>query len=166
MNDELSGPDTPSGLEPGEKVPNELRILASSESLGGLRSVHRPATRMARFALKSSRVYRYDLGLVIANGRGGLGLYRYDQITVLKRGDSWFVQRADDVLLRLTKHWSGIGELGLAVEQGAAQAAREAKAAGTGTGTGTGTDPSADTDAGGNAAAGAAKDADGAAGAE
>ncbi|HEX4788171.1 MAG TPA: hypothetical protein VH372_06885 [Actinospica sp.] len=149
MSDELSGgPDTPSGLEPGEKVPNELRILASGESLGVLRSVHRPATRMARFALRSARVYRYDRGLVMANGRGGLGLYRYDQITVLERGGSWFVHRADDVLLRLTKHWTGIEELGRAVEQGAARAAGEAKAAGADAGKAAGTDAAKAAEAG------------------
>jgi hypothetical protein len=111
------------GFEPGEPLPNELRILASTENLGALRSVHRPATRMARFALKNARVYRYDLGVVLSNGRGGLGLYRYDQITVTHPGTVWLLRRRDGVTARLTRHWSEIQALGEAVEQGAARAA-------------------------------------------
>ena len=111
--------DVPGLTEP---IPNELRILASTESLGSLRSVHRPATRLARFALKSARVYLYDQGVVISNGRGGLGLYRWDQITVTRRGSARLLHRADGVTVRLTRHWSDAEALGEAIEQGAERA--------------------------------------------
>jgi hypothetical protein len=106
-----------------EPVPNELRILASGENLGALRSVHRPATMLARFALKQARVYLYERGFVLSNGRGGLGLYRWDQIAVERGGSHLLVHRADGVDLRLTRHWSDSGPLLDAVAQGAAAAA-------------------------------------------
>lgn len=107
---------------PAEPVPNELRILASMESLGTLRSVHRPATRLARFALKSARVYLYDQGVVVSNGRGGLGLYCWDQIVVTRQGSSLLLHRADGVTVRLTRHWSEAEALGEAITQGAQKA--------------------------------------------
>jgi hypothetical protein len=125
MTDELSGP---SGLEAGEKVPNEVRILASGENLGELRSVHRPATLLARYALKSARVYRFDNGLVLANGRGALGLYRYDQIVVQQHNKEWLVQRADGVQVRLSRHWSDIQALGEAARAAVERVAKAAEA--------------------------------------
>jgi hypothetical protein len=110
---------------PSEPVPNEVRILASGENLGRLRSVHRPDTFLARVALKQARVYLYDSGILLSNGRGGVGLYRWDQITVTRHGSALLVHRADGVDLRLTRHWSEAESLTGAVEQGAAAAAAE-----------------------------------------
>lgn len=115
MSDAVAGP--------GEPVPNELRILASSENLGALRSVHRPATAIARFALKQGRVYLYERGFVLSNGRGGLGLYRWDAVTATRRGPALLVRRADGVTVRLTRHWTDLEALTTAIEQGAGPAA-------------------------------------------
>ena len=110
---------------PSEPVPNEVRILASGENLGRLRSVHRPDTFLARAALKQARVYLFERGILLTNGRGGLGLYRWDQITAVRRGPALSVHRADGVDLRLTRHWSEAESLTGAVEQGVAAAATE-----------------------------------------
>ena len=111
-----------------EAVPSDLRILASGENLGVLHSVHRPATLLARFALKQARVYLYDGGIVLSNGRGGLGLYRWDQITAARHGSALLVHRSDGVALRLTRHWSDAEALTRAVEDGVAAAAAAAAA--------------------------------------
>jgi hypothetical protein len=124
MNDDLGleGLGGPRGLAPGEKVPNPLRILAAKENLGNLTSVHRPATRLGRLALKQARVYRYDRGFVLDNGRGGLGLFRWEQSAVTAKGESWLVTRADGAEFQVTKHWSEHRELGGAVAQAVARA--------------------------------------------
>ena len=124
MNDPTPVNDISGPVEP---VPNEVRILASDENLGRLRSVHRPDTFLARAALKQARVYLFDRGILLANGRGGLGLYRWDQITVARRGSALQVHRADGVDLRLTKHWSEFEALVGGVEQGVAEAAAAAR---------------------------------------
>ena len=113
----------PRGLAPGEKVPTQLRILAMNENLGNLHSVHSPATRMARFALKSSRIYLFDKGFVVSNGRGGLGLFRWEHCKVTEQAGTWLVTRTDGPKLRLTKHWTEHAELGRAIAAGAAAAA-------------------------------------------
>jgi hypothetical protein len=110
---------------PTEPVPNEVRILASGENLGALRSVHRPDTFLARVALKQARVFLFERGILLSNGRGGLGLYRWDQISATRKGSAVFVHRADGVDLRLTRHWSEARALADAVEQGVAAAAAE-----------------------------------------
>lgn len=103
---------------PSEPVPNELRILASEENLGELRSVHRPASFPARMAFRRSRVYLYRNGFVLANSRGGLGLFRFDQATVTVRGSALSVQRADGAsFLLLTRHWTDGEALGGTIEE-------------------------------------------------
>jgi hypothetical protein len=109
----MSGPDEP--------VPNTLRILASQENLGSLLSVHRPATRIAKITLKQARVYLYDQGLVLSDGHGGLGLFRWDQVSVAARGVGFQVTRQDGVGFRLTRHWSGFETLGRRLEERAAK---------------------------------------------
>ena len=104
MTDELNGPTEP--------VPNQLRILAAQENLGNLVSIHRPATRLARFALKASRVYLYDQGFVLSNGRGALGLFRWDQVTATEKAGTWLVIRQDGARFRLTRQWTDHEELG------------------------------------------------------
>lgn len=128
MSDELAGLGDlggPRGLGPGEKVPNQLRILAAHENLGRLISVHRSSTRLARIALKEARVYLYDKGFVVADGRGGTGLFRWEQCEVTGKPGSWVVSRADGPKFQVTKHWTDHEELGQAIEQAVAQA-REA----------------------------------------
>ena len=124
MSDDLAGSGLfgPRGLEPGEKVPNQLRILAMQENLGNLVAVHRPATRLARLALKDARVYRYDKGFVVDNARGGMGLFRWEQCAVAAKSGSWLVTRADGPKFQVTKHWSEHRELGEAIEQAVARA--------------------------------------------
>ena len=110
---DLSGLPGPVGVSgPGEPVPNELRILASQENLGGLKSVHRPATRIAKLTLKQARVFLYEHGLVLSDGHGSLGLFRWDQVSVAARGVGFQVTRQDGVGFRLTRHWSDFETLG------------------------------------------------------
>ena len=104
MTDELNGPTEP--------VPNQLRILAAQENLGNLVSIHRPATWLARRALKDSRVYLYDKGFVLANGRGALGLFLHGQVTVSEKAGTWLVTRQDGARFRLTRHWTDYRKLG------------------------------------------------------
>ncbi|WP_034268154.1 hypothetical protein [Actinospica robiniae] len=129
MSDELAGLGGPRGLAPGEKVPNQLRILAMQENLGNLLSVHRPATRLGRLALKESRVYLYDKGLVADNGRGGMGLFRWEHCAVAAKSGGWLVTRADGPKFAVTKHWTEHQALGLAAERAVAQA-RSAESSG------------------------------------
>jgi hypothetical protein len=104
VTDELNGPTEP--------VPNQLRILAAQENLGNLVSIHRPATWLARLALKGSRVYLYDKGFVLSNGRGALGLFLREQVTVSEKAGTWLVTRQDGARFRLTRHWTDYRELG------------------------------------------------------
>jgi hypothetical protein len=95
-----------------EPVPNQLRILAAQENLGKLLSIHRPATWLARRFLKGSRVYIYDKGFVLSNGRGALGLFLAEQVTVTERAGTWLVTRQDGARFRLTRHWTDYQALG------------------------------------------------------
>ena len=104
MTDELNGPTEP--------VPNQLRILAAQENLGNLVSTHRPATWLARRALKGSRVYLYDKGFVLSDGRGALGLFLHEQVTVSEKAGTWLVTRQDGARFRLTRHWTDYRKLG------------------------------------------------------
>jgi hypothetical protein len=104
VTDELNGPTEP--------VPNELRILAAQENLGNLVSIHRPATWLSRIVLRGSRIYLYDQGFVLSNGRGLLGLFLFEQVSVTQRADSWLVTRPDGSRFRLTRHWTDHRELG------------------------------------------------------
>ncbi|HET9168704.1 MAG TPA: hypothetical protein VFN97_04680 [Actinospica sp.] len=97
---------------PSEPVPNQLRILAAQENLGTLISIHRPATWFARRVLKASRVYLFDRGFVLSNGRGALGLFLADQVTVTEKAGTWLVTRQDGARFRLTRHWTEYRELG------------------------------------------------------
>lgn len=115
MNDDLSGLSGPIGLGPGEKVPNQLRILAAQENLGNLVSIHRPATRLTRFVLKGSRIYLYDKGIVLSNGRGSLSLFDWERTSVEQKGGAWLVTRRDGARFRLTRHWTDYAVLGRAL---------------------------------------------------
>ena len=106
-----------------EPVPNEVRILAAGENLGALRSVHRPGTWAARLAFKTARIYLYERAVVISNGRGALGLYPWDEISVVRTGKKWLVTRSDGVTFRVTRHWTDIDSLGKAMEDSAAAVA-------------------------------------------
>lgn len=132
MSDELAGLGDlggPRGLAPGEKVPMQLRVLAMRENLGNLHAVHRPATRLARLALKQARVYLYDKGFVVDNGHGGTGLFRWEHSAVTAKPDRWLVTRADGPKFQVTKHWTEHQALGRAIEQAVARA-RPADSAG------------------------------------
>jgi hypothetical protein len=110
MSDEMPAPNEP--------VPGELRILASEENLGELRSVHRPATFLARLAFRRSRIYLYRNGFVLANARGRLGLFRFDQVTATRRGSARSVQRPDGAtFLLLDRHWTESGALAGAIDE-------------------------------------------------
>lgn len=134
MSEEIEGLGGPLGLAPGEKVPNQLRILAMQENLGNLRSVHRPATRIARLALKEARIYLFDKGVVVANGRGAMGLFRWEQVTVEQKGGAWLVTGPDKARIQFTKHWTDYELLGRTAQQAAARAAAQAEPPADGSG--------------------------------
>lgn len=99
-----------------------MRVLAMEENLGNLHSVHRPATRLARLALKQARVYLYDKGFAVDGGRGRTGLFRWEHSTVATKSGSWLVTRTDGPRFQVTKHWTEHQALGEAIEQGVARA--------------------------------------------
>ena len=100
---------------PSEPVPNQLRILAAQENLGNLVSIHRPSTRPARIVFRDARVYLYDKGVVVSNGRGSLSLFDWERTGVQRKGGGWQLTRSDGARFRLTRHWTGYAELGQAL---------------------------------------------------
>ena len=76
-DDELAGLAGPIGLGQGEKVPNQLRILAAQQNLGTLRSVHRPTSWLSRIQNRRGRYFVFDQGIVLDLRNGArLKLYR------------------------------------------------------------------------------------------
>jgi hypothetical protein len=47
-----------------------------------------------------------------------MGLFRWEQATVVPRSGAWLVTRADGPKFQVTKHWTDHEELGRAIEQG------------------------------------------------
>lgn len=83
--------DETAGFGPGEKVPPQVRILAATENLGALRSVHRPEGWLAKVQFRGGRVYLFDQGLVIAHRDGAaLRLFRAGQMRIKNSGDRVF----------------------------------------------------------------------------
>lgn len=83
--------DEGAGFGPGEKVPPQVRILASGESLGVLRSVHRAANWLGKLQFRGARVYVFDQGLVLSYRDGAsLRLFRVGQMRIRNTNDRVF----------------------------------------------------------------------------
>ena len=109
--------------EPAEPVPAQLRILASVQNLGTLRSVHRPASWLTNLQYRNGRIYLFDQGFVLGLAGGRLGLFRWGQITVRKAGSGYLVIGADGRRMGLSRKWTGFAELEQAITESAAQSA-------------------------------------------
>ena len=116
MSDLLGLPE-----DPVEPVPKQVRILASVENLGTLRSVHQPTSWFTRIQFKQGRIYLFDQGFVLGQANGALRLFRWGQFTVRKSGGSYLITGADRRSIGLSKKWSGFAELAQAITAGAAQ---------------------------------------------
>ena|ERR1700722_17423326 len=82
----------PSGVAPGEKVPNQVRMAASQHNLGNLSAVHRPSTWLGRIQFRNGRVYRYDRGLVLCQSDGArLKLFPLGQVRIRNTKDRTFL---------------------------------------------------------------------------
>ena len=91
-DDELAGLAGPTGLGPGEKVPNQLRILAAQENLGNLRSVHRPTTWLGKIQFRRGRYFVFDQGVVLDQRNGArLTLFRAGAMRVENTNDRVFL---------------------------------------------------------------------------
>ena len=121
---ELAGLTGPSGLEPGEKVPNQVRIMASQHSLGTLLSVHRPSSRLARIQFRNGRVYCYDQGIVLCQSDGArLKLFRVGQMRIKNSNDRTFLLAGPNGQAGfVTSQWTGGEELAGALSRWASAA--------------------------------------------
>ena len=91
-DDELAGLAGPIGLGPGEKVPNQLRILAMQENLGNLRSVHRPTSWLGKIQFRQGRYFVFDQGVVLDQKDGRrLKLFRVGAMRIKNTGDHIFL---------------------------------------------------------------------------
>lgn len=80
------------GLEPGEKVPTQVRILASQESLGRLLSVHRPTTWLCRIQFRGGVFLVFENGVVLSQRNGSrLKLFRAGQMQIKNTHDRVFL---------------------------------------------------------------------------
>jgi hypothetical protein len=102
-DDELAALTGPIGLGPDEKVPNELRILAATQNLGRLVSVHRPTTLLSRLQNRRARVFVYDQGL-IWTARGG-------RLTRLFRVGAMRIRNSKDLVFLLEGPQGRIGSV-------------------------------------------------------
>ena len=102
-----------------ESVPAQLRMLASVENLGTLRSVHQPASWFTRLQYRKGRIYLFDQGFVFGAAPGPFRLFRWGQITVRKSGGGYLIIGADRRAMALARKWSGFAELEQAITAGA-----------------------------------------------
>jgi hypothetical protein len=107
-------------VEP-EPAPKALRVLAMAQNLGVLRSVHEPASRLARLQFRSGKIYVFDGGLVLASSTGGLRLFRWAQVTLRKAGRRCLIMVDGGGTLGPSKGWSRQAELEQAIAAGAEQ---------------------------------------------
>lgn len=114
------------GLPPAqsEPVPARLRMLASVENLGALRSVHRPASWFTRLQYRNGRIYLFDQGFVFSPLPGAFQLFRWERSTVRKSGRGYLIIGADRRAVALTKKWSGFAELEQAINAAGGEAQR------------------------------------------
>ena len=105
-DDELAGLAGPIGLGQGEKVPNQLRILAAQENLGNLRSVHRPTSWLGRISVRG-RFFVFDQGFVLEQGDGArLMLFRVGRMWIRDMGGIFLVGGQQGRVKYVTKRWS------------------------------------------------------------
>jgi hypothetical protein len=115
--EELAALAGPLGLGPDEKVPNQLRILAATENLGRLLSVHRPVGFVSKSRWGNSRVYVYDQGLAVARRDGArMRLFRVGQMRVRGLDERRFLLAGGQGVVGIgTKKWTDGEALGKAL---------------------------------------------------
>ncbi|HWG25157.1 hypothetical protein [Actinospica sp.] len=110
-DDELAGLAGPIGLGQGEKVPNQLRILAAQENLGTLRSVHRPTTWLGRITVRG-RFFVFDQGVVLEQGDGArLMLFRVGTMRIREMGGIFLLAGPHGRVKYVATQWSDGGVL-------------------------------------------------------
>lgn len=111
-------PDPSTGLT--EPVPAKVRMLATFENLGTLRSIHQPTSWFTRLQFRQGRIYLFDQGFVLGQAQGArLSLFRWGQFTVRKAGRGFLVTGADRRSMGVSGKWSGFPELREAITAGA-----------------------------------------------
>lgn len=115
-DDELAGLAGPIGLGQGEKVPNQLRILAAQENLGTLRSVHRPVSRLGKIRLGNGRFFAFDQGVVLEQGNGArLMLFRVGTMRIKSLGGIFLLGGPQGRVKYAARQWSDGDVLGKAL---------------------------------------------------
>ena len=101
-----------------ESVPPQLRMLASVENLGALKSVHHPASWTTRLQYRKGRIYLFDQGFVFGQAAGSFRLFRWGQFTARKSRGGYLIVGADRRAIALARKWSGFAELEQAIVAG------------------------------------------------
>jgi hypothetical protein len=106
-DDELAGLAGPIGLGQGEKVPNQLRILAAQENLGTLRSVHRPTSWLGKIQFRQGRYFVFDQGVALDQGNGArLMLFRVGTMRIKDWGGVFLLAGPQGRLKFASQQWS------------------------------------------------------------
>lgn len=102
-----------------EPVPNQVRILASQENLGTLRSAHRPSTWLSKIQFRKGRIFVFDQGVVLSRKDGArLQLFRVGQMRLKGTGSGVFVLAGPRGQAGfITGQWSGGEQLRTALSE-------------------------------------------------
>lgn len=112
-------PDSPAGLD--APVPRALRVLATAENLGVLRSVHQPSSWLTGLQYRAGRIYLFDQGFVLGQGTANLQLFRWGGFTVRKSAGGYLINGDDGRGMVLGRKWTRFAELERAIAAGARQ---------------------------------------------
>jgi hypothetical protein len=112
-------PASPAGLD--GPVPRALRVLASAENLGVLRSVHQPSSWLTGLQYRQGRIYLFDQGFVLGQGAANFQLFRWGRFAVRKAAGGYLINGDDGRGMVLGRKWTGFAELERAVTAGARQ---------------------------------------------
>jgi len=110
-----------SPADPAAPVPRALRVLASAENLGVLRSVHQPSSWLTGLQYRQGRIYLFDQGFVLAQGTANLQLFRRGRFTARKSPGGYLINGDDGRGMVLGRKWTGFADLERAITAGARQ---------------------------------------------
>ena len=109
-------PDSPAGL--ATPIPRALRVLASVENLGVLRSVHQPSSWLTSLQYRAGRIYLFDQGFVLGQGTANLQLFRWGRFTARASAGGYLIDADDGRGMVLGRKWTGFADLGRAITAG------------------------------------------------